>query len=38
MPSIKFLASLLNEDGLYAILEKIKAIKAAFITIFRKRS
>ncbi|KAL5312913.1 hypothetical protein ACEPPN_019339 [Leptodophora sp. 'Broadleaf-Isolate-01'] len=38
MPSIRFLASLPNEDSLYATLEKIEATDAASITILRKRS
>ncbi|KAG9242071.1 hypothetical protein BJ878DRAFT_556490 [Calycina marina] len=38
MPSIRFLASLPNEDGLYAALEKMEAADAASITILRKRS
>jgi hypothetical protein len=38
MPSIRFLASLLDEDGLYAVLEKMEAADAASITILRKRS
>ncbi len=37
MPS-RFLASLPNEDGLYATLEKMEAAEAASITILRKRS
>jgi hypothetical protein len=38
MPSIRFLASLPDEDGLYAALEKMEAADAASITILRKRS
>jgi hypothetical protein len=38
MPSIRFLTSLPNEDGLYAALEKMEAAEAASITILRKRS
>ncbi|KAH9204584.1 hypothetical protein DL95DRAFT_398363 [Leptodontidium sp. 2 PMI_412] len=38
MPSIRFLASLPDEDGLHAALEKMEAADAASITILRKRS
>jgi len=38
MPNTKILASLPNEDGLYAALEKMEATDAASITTLRKRS
>jgi hypothetical protein len=38
MPSIRFLTSLPNEDGLYAALKKMEATEAASITILQKRS